>query len=149
MENQSSVFENFEMQLTSDSKDFLREAAKWAYFLSILGFVFVGLFVIIGLFMGTALSTLSSRSAGMLPASFFSAIYIIMAALYFFPVLYLYRFGSNVKRAFSSNDTEALTQGLKGLKSHYKFVGILAIIMISFYILAILFSLFAGLSNFI
>lgn len=149
MENQSSAFENFEMQLNSESKDFLREAGKWAYFLSILGFVFIGLMVIIGLFMGATLGSLSGSAGSVMPASFFTILYLVMAALYFFPVLYLYRFGSNIKAAFNNNDTEALTNGLKGLKSHYKFVGILAIIMISIYLLIFIISLFAGLSNFL
>lgn len=43
---------NSNLQLTEESKSFLREIAKWAYFLSILGFVGVGFMVILALFYG-------------------------------------------------------------------------------------------------
>ena len=36
---ENSVFEKFELQFDQTAKDFLRETAKWAYFLSIIGFV--------------------------------------------------------------------------------------------------------------
>ena len=148
MEDQSS-FDNFELQLNSDSKEFLRETAKWAYFLSILGFVFVGLFVLVGVFMGTLFASVAGSSGAFVPTTAMSIMYIVLAAIYFFPVLYLYRFASKIKRAFNENNTEYLTEGLKNLKSHYKFVGILAIVMISFYLLAIAISRFSGLANLI
>lgn len=50
---ENSVFEKFELQLDQSAKDFLKETAKWAYFLSIVGFVGIGLIMLIAVFAGT------------------------------------------------------------------------------------------------
>lgn len=143
MENNSS-FETFELQLTNEAKDFLKETGKWASFLGILGFIGLAFFVIIALTVlavgGAMSSAMDSMGAfGGVGTTAIGIIYLLMALLYFFPVLYLYRFGSRIKNAFANNDTAMLTSAIENLKSHYKFVGILAIIMIAFYVLAIVF----------
>ena len=149
MEN-NSAFESFELQLTNESKDFLREAGKWANFLGILGFVGLG-FMVIAAFAVMAMGNVFSSAMGDNPmgglgGSFLGGIYLLMALLYFFPVLYLYRFGSRVKKAFANNDSAMLTSSLENLKSHYKFVGILAIIMLSFYALVFIIAIVGGLA---
>ncbi len=132
MENQSA-FESFEMHLTNEAQGFLRETAKWATFLSILGFILIGIFALVGL--GSLASGASvSRSVMPIPASLIGIIYILSALLYFFPVLYLYKFASAAKDAIASQNTQTLTRCFENLKSHYKFVGILTIIMIILWI---------------
>ncbi len=142
---ETSVFENFEMQLDQSAKDFLKETAKWAYFLAILGFVGIGLFVVIAIFAGALFSAMGAAMPrmGAFGGSFgaiMSFFYLLIAAVYFFPVYYLFKFGSNAKRAFRDNDSEALTSSLGYLKSHYKFIGIL---MVSILVLYALFFLLA------
>ncbi|MDQ6472127.1 hypothetical protein RB619_15860 [Flavobacterium sp. LHD-80] len=142
---ETSVFENFEMQLDQSAKDFLKETAKWAYFLSILGFVGIGFFVLIAIFAGAFFSTMGAAMPGMgaYGGSFgalMSFFYLLIAAVYFFPVYYLFKFSSNAKRAFRENDSEALSSSLGYLKSHYKFIGIL---MVSILVLYALFFLLA------
>lgn len=138
--------ENLNLQLTADSQSFLKETAKWAYFLSILGFVGIGLLVLLSLFMGTIFSKLgvfgnNFSPAPMMGVGFITFLYLIMAVLYFFPVYYLFQFASKAKAAFSKNDNETLTTSLEYLKSHYKFMGILAIVIFSLYGVIFLFSL--------
>jgi hypothetical protein len=138
--------ENSNLQLTAESQSFLRETAKWAYFLSILGFVGVGIMVLLALFMGTIFSKFgifggNSGRFGMMEGGFITGIYLILAVIYFFPVYYLFQFASKAKAAFKSIDNERLTSSLEYLKSHYKFMGILAIVMFSFYGVIFLFSI--------
>lgn len=139
MEN-NSAFDSFELQLTDAAKGFLKETGKWATFLSIIGFIFLGLFVLLALAMFTMgssmIATMSPQMSGMGAAA--GIIYLLIALLYFFPIWYLYKFGSNIKQAFAHNNTEQMTIALESLKSHYKFVGILMIIMLSFYVLSLL-----------
>ncbi|MEL1241088.1 DUF5362 family protein [Flavobacterium flavipallidum] len=131
------------LQLTDESKAYLKEIAKWAYFLAILGFVGVGFMVILALFMGTIFSKLGVFGArfGMMEGGFISVIYLLLAVLYFFPVYYLFQFASKAKAAFSIMSNEKLTESLEYLKSHYKFMGIMAIIIFSFYGVIFLFSI--------
>jgi len=144
-----SAFEKFELQLDSTAKDFLKETAKWAYFLSIIGFIGIGFLLLFAIFAGTIFSTMGSSMPGMgaYGSSFgaaIGAVYFVMAALYFFPVYYLFKFSSNAKKAFRDNDSVALTESFGYLKSHYKFFGILMIILLAIYALFFVFAILGG-----
>lgn len=131
-----------ELTLSYISINFLKETAKWAKFISIVGFVLIGLMVIIGLLLGTVMTAFSAMIPSDLPegtpnpAAFswiFSAIYIIISGIYFFPVYYLFNFSSKLKSAINSNSQIKLEESFKNLKSHYKFMGIFLIIGIVIY----------------
>ncbi|SHM16807.1 hypothetical protein [Flavobacterium chilense] len=147
---ETSVFEKFELQLDQTAKDFLKETAKWAYFLSILGFVGIGLMVLLAVFAGSIFGAMGAMPGmrGMGGGSFGALIgvfYFFIAALYFFPVYYLNKFATNAKKAFRENDTEALTTSLGYLKSHYKFVGILMLSILVLYALIFVLGIFGAL----
>ncbi|MFP9098611.1 hypothetical protein ACLI09_06110 [Flavobacterium sp. RHBU_24] len=142
----TSSFDNFELQFNELAKEHLKEAGKWAYFLSIIGFIGLGFIVLIAIFMIAAGSMISSLSPGMgalgaMGTGVLAFIYLVMVLLYFFPIMYLYRFGSRIKRAISDNNAEQLTAGLESLKSHYKYIGILTIVIMSMYALIFVFAL--------
>jgi len=102
----------------------LRESGKWCMFLSIVGFIFIGLIVF---FVGV--SVLASIK------SYFGILYLLMALLYFFPIYYLYNYAKGIKNALSSDNENILEKALVNLKSHHKFLGIMTIVMISLYVL--------------
>ena len=132
----------FELQIDASSQMYLRETAKWAKFLAILGFVICGLLVLGGIFAGTLMSTMSSQFPSPMPsgigvmATFF---YILFAVIVFFPYLFLFRFANQMLAALRSNDQPSLNSSFRNLKSHYKFVGILTIIILSFYLIFFIF----------
>lgn len=137
----SEVVQITELNLNAASKSFLREIAGWTKFLAILGFVFVGLLVLIAIFAGTiyssvlgALAINSAIDFGLL----MTAVYLIVALIYFFPILFLYKFSVRLKKALQSKEDEDLTDALEMLKSHYKFIGVFTIIVLSLYVLAII-----------
>lgn len=133
-----------QLTLNNQAIAFLRETSKWANFLSIVGFIGIGLVVLMALFGGAFLASAASEFGGGTEAvggAFFTIIYLLVALLYFFPVFYLFKFARNMKAALASKDEEALTKALEYMKSHYKFIGILTIIMLSFYTLIFLFGL--------
>ncbi len=139
---ESSSFENFELHLSNQAKEFLRETAKWAYLLSIVGFIFIGLMIVLGIFMGTMMSTLETPAS--IPGALLSVFYIGISLIYLFPVLYLYRFASKMKKAFAENNNEDLEEGFKNLKSHYKFIGVATLILIGFYAIVFLVGIFSA-----
>lgn len=138
--NTTSQFDSLGTGISEISKNFLRETAKWAYFLGILGFIFVGFMVLGSFSFGSLLSSLGPAAAGLgnFPGSAFTAIYLLMAAFYFFPAYYLFNFGKKTKQAFAENNNLLLEDAFKNLKSHYKFIGILVIILLSIYALTII-----------
>ena len=147
-----------ELHLNDSAKGFLRETAKWAYFLSILGYIMVGFIVVAAIFAGAIFTTIGHmmpvEQMGMFSSAFgiiMTVVYLLLAALYFFPIYYLNKFSSNLKRAIKNKDSQTLANSFEYLKSHYKYIGIMAVITLSFYALfiigAIVVALAAGLSN--
>lgn len=130
----------FDLQIDQSSINYLNEAARWSRFLSIIGFIYCGLMVLMGIFFGTFMARMMPLMGAdsPLPAVGSGAIgfvIILLALLLFFPAYYLYNFSSKMRRALRSNDQIVLTESLKNLKSFFKFYGILVIIVVSFYIL--------------
>ena len=137
-----SILKETQLSITENAKQFLSEAGKWGKFISIVGFIAVGLLVVFGVFAGTLFSQLPGYED--IPGALFSIIYIVLAALYFFPILYLYRFSTKVREALNANDEGVLEYALENLKSHYKFIGILMIVMLALYALIFVFALIFG-----
>ena len=136
----------FDLKIDRPVATNLSEAAKWGKFLGIMGFIFCGLMVIIGFFAGTIFSRAFSQMGGEMSmgmGSFMTIVYILIAILYFFPCLYLYNFSAKMQRALQANDQGSLTDSFKNLKSCFKFLGIMTIVILTFYFLAIIVA-FAG-----
>ncbi|GIZ08633.1 DUF5362 family protein [Flavobacterium sp. UMI-01] len=135
--------------LSLEAQGFLKETAKWGYFLSILGFVFIGLIVIVAFFIGSIFSKFNSIGNGINPmmgisGGIFSVIYLLIGLVYFFPVYYLFKFSSKVKNAFKFSDNQQLNASFEYLKSHYKFMGIVALIFLSFYVVVFFMTFIVG-----
>lgn len=145
MENEKQT-ENFENQLTSAAVGFLQESAKWSKFMAIVGFVGIGLMVLVSLFMAIGFSSMGTANMPELPFSMsvFSIIYVLFAAIYFFPVYYLYQYATKTSAALHSKNKQLLTDGLENLKSHHKFLGIFTLILVSLYGFIFVFAILGG-----
>jgi hypothetical protein len=157
--SQSSLFE---LALDQESIGHLTETARWGKFLAIVGFVMCGLIAIFSFFIGSifasaltagsSFSNLPRESAGAgalgaLGGVFFTAIYLVFAALYFFPCLFLYNFSVRMKTALNTNDQVKLNQSLKAQKILFRYVGILTIVLVSTYgVLLLIVGVIAALS---
>lgn len=132
--------ENNDLSLTTGAKMFLKESAGWTKFISIVGFVFLGLLVIFALFAGSILgAAMEASGMAMMGGAFLTVLYLAMAVLYFFPIYYLFQFSSKMKAALQTQSSELLEQAFSNLKSHYKFMGILLIIVLGLYAIALIF----------
>ncbi|OYQ44370.1 hypothetical protein CHU92_02490 [Flavobacterium cyanobacteriorum] len=140
--NTTSSFESFELQVNSVANDFLRGAAKWASILAILGFIGLGILVLMGIMVfaaGSMVDNASSMGSAMpFPMSAIGLLYILMAVVYFFPLLYLYKFSADAKAALNNSNTEKLTDSFKNLKSHFKSIVLIIIIGVVLYIVGII-----------
>ena len=125
---EKSVFESFELEVKDEIKGYLSEISKWSYFLSIMGFIGVGLMVLAGIFIGffSGLNNLAGSSNTLYNLGYSMGIglfYIVLALIYLFPVIYLFRFSKRVKSALKLNSNEDFRIAFLNLKSHYKFMG--------------------------
>lgn len=133
--------------LTESAVFYLGIIRKWAKFIAVVMFVMIGMMVIAGFFMGfamNALSTMSVRQAMPFPSFFFTIIYLVIAVVYFFPVLYLYRFSQHLGNAIMMGSAEELTTSFQFLSKHYNFVGVLMIIGLILTGLMIIIAIIAG-----
>jgi|TARA_B110000240_G_scaffold19335_1_gene19661 hypothetical protein len=134
---QNAIKELEQLTITSAAKGFLTETSKWCKFLSILGFVGLGLLLLSSFFINTIYSNMSQASA--MPFNLgivMTIVYVLIIAIYIFPIYYLYQFSIQLKKALISKDDETLASAFEMLKSHYKFTGVFSIIMLSIYVLA-------------
>ena len=125
-----------ELTLNSRSKSFLRETAKWTKFLSIMGFIGMGLMIIFSFFAGTIFENLPNAQPMPIDMGMTLTItYLILAVIYFFPIYYLFQFSNKMKAALLTKNDDTLSDAFEVLKSHYKFVGVFTIIILSLYVL--------------
>jgi hypothetical protein len=134
-----------QLTLNTSAKSFLKETAKWAFFLSIIGFIAIAFLVIVAIFSGVIFSAIPQAKE--IPFDLGIAmtfVYLLFAVLYFFPVYYLMQFSNKMKKALATKDDAVLADAFQVLKSHYKFIGVFTIIMLSLYVMIFVVSLFSA-----
>ncbi len=140
-----------ELKLTSIGISYLDQARKWTFFLSIIGFIATAFIVIIALFFGSIMASLNEFSGGMsgaVSSGMITVIYLIIGIVYFFISLYLYRFSVRTKAAIHEQDSAQLEDGLKNLKSYWKLTGIITLVGIAVYAVALVLMLIGGMAMF-
>ncbi len=144
--------ENKKIEVGQLSLAYLDTTRKWTMFFAILGFVVMGILLILGLVAGSFLTSFTSKMSGMegmegmegaSAAGGIASIFIfigilIFAVIYFFPLFYLFRFSRHTKNAVANLDAQELELGLKNLKSYWRYIGILTIIVLAFYLIVLI-----------
>ena len=140
----------FSLSIDPVTKAHLSEAARWARFLAIVGMIFLVLMIVFGLF-GTAMfyspaSRMEAEYGGASGMAAYSsgivATYlVIVAVIYFFPLLFTLRFANNMRTALNANDQQALNASFQNLKACFRFLGILTIIGLVFMAIALVFAI--------
>lgn len=148
------------LELNSSSIQHLAEMAKWSKFLSIIGFIGVAFLIVLAFFMGFFLPMLNG-SEGMnafqqiegqpdmsaissILGPILSILYLVIAVLYFFPVLYLFNFSKKAQLALKEMNNELIEASLNNLRKHFKFIGILVLVVIAIYTITFLGALLGG-----
>ncbi len=141
-----------DLHVSSSSQTYLLTAAKWSKFLAITGFVMMGLAIFMFLLVlvgvgGNAFRMGMAQAFGGASGTAFTAIiifYILLMAMYFFPLYYLYKFATLVKQGVNSSTNSMIEEGFKNLKSFFKFFGVFTAIVLAFYGLIIVFAVIVG-----
>ena len=126
------------LSLNSEIKSYLLETAKWGKLLAIMGFIGMAFLILVGLVMAIGLSAFSGMASTGLPLAIMGVLYIVIAVIYYFPVSYLFKFSTKMKKGLTSNEQQTVTEGFENMKSLYKFLGILTIVVLSIYVIAII-----------
>lgn len=121
-----------ELKLTPLAEMYLLETAKWGKFISIVGFIFVGIFVFFAVFSNMFFES-SVLGSSLLQTLFF----LLYAVIYFFPLFYLFKFSTKITIAINNRDSLVAEESFENLKSIYKFMGILLIISLGIMVISI------------
>ena len=130
------------LTITEDIRSFIYESSKWTKFLAIVGFVFTGFMILISLSAGSIMSSMNSIAGAQNPyaamgTGFLTVLFLVTAAIYFYPSFILFKFSNAAKQAVLYGDQDSLSIAMGKLKSFFKFWGILLIVLLGFYALAI------------
>lgn len=131
-DTQETKLETQKLELNNECIEQLKGLRKWTNILSIMGIVFIGIFLIITIFVIT-----KPIISGHFGISFMPLLLVI--AIYIFPVYYLFKFSLLSKKAISNFDNLSLSNAIKYLKMHYSFITIFLIITIVINIIVFLF----------
>lgn len=142
MNNTENLLNN-ELQVDAEAQLYFNETAKWAKFLGIIGFIFSGLTLLIGLVSLVNYNEVSSRSyyysrsATMNPLVQ-AFVFIIIAVVWIFASLYIYRFATKMKNSLQTYDQFTFNDALCNLSKNYKFLGVVTIVYLALVVLAVL-----------
>jgi Family of unknown function (DUF5362) len=145
--------ETTELYISDQSKYFLSETAKWAKFIAIIGFIGIGVMILIGINMGALIGSMANASDelggwGSGFSALISIFYIGIAVLYLYPVLKLYQFADCTKKALAGNSSETMSLAFESQKSMFKFMGIMTIAILGLYVILVLIGISGALSSF-
>ena len=73
----------------------------------------------------------SYGSSGGAAGALISLIYLAFAALYFFPALFLWRYGGHIRQLVATHRAGDLESALEAQKSFWKFIGIVTTILVA------------------
>jgi len=131
--------ENRKIEIEQETLKHLNTTRKWAMFLAIIGFIILGLIVIIGLIAGTFLTAFNSGGKDLgIPESLMFVPILLLAVIYFFPVLFLFRFSKHTSHAVQTLDKLEFHKAIKNLKSCFVYIGVQIIIILSLYIVVLI-----------
>jgi Family of unknown function (DUF5362) len=127
------------IELEEEALKDLDKTRKWTMFLAILGFIFTGIILIGGLITSLFLTVFKTEHALLGVTELLVIVGILLFVLiYFFPMLYLFRFSKHTSNAVRTLDKQEMHSAFRYLRKYYVYIGILTIIVIAVYFVAII-----------
>jgi hypothetical protein len=131
METQSA-----QSDVTPSMVESMRQTRPWVMLIAVLIFISLAFMVLGALFMMVG-GVFIPHAEGTPPLAAIGAVYLVVAALYFFPGLFLVRYAGAIGRLTSSRAVADLEAALSHQKSFWKFVGIVTLVSIAIGILGV------------
>lgn len=129
------------IEIEQEALKHLNKTRKWTMFIAIIGFIFLGLVIVLGGIAGTFLSVFNEGEPGLsIPLVLAISLVVIFSCVAFFPGLFLLRFSKQIGKAVHNLDKKELSNALRNLKYFFAYLGVLIIIIISLYLISIIFS---------
>ena len=127
MQDSNSNLNLFQLGIDMHTSEHLKRAAYWARIIALAGFISAGLSVIV------AFANRELAPARTMVVTFT----IIFAIISILINMFLYRFATHTKTGITDMSQEQFNEGINGLQTYFKIIGILLIIMLSIVVLAV------------
>ncbi len=140
MEQEQSFLSN-DLQIDAVSQSHLTEAAKWAKFIAVAGFIFSGLVLIVTgyyISMVTEARTVYGFRRDNTAAILGGVFYVVVAIIWIITSVYQYRFATKLQAALQGYNQDELQQSFLNFKIYYRISGIVTIISLFLGVLGLL-----------
>ncbi|HTM64831.1 MAG TPA: hypothetical protein VL093_00780 [Flavipsychrobacter sp.] len=145
MEPYNHTKDLFNLTIDEEAKAQLLETVRWTKFIAIIGFVFLGLLLLLAIAVGAGFSMMTEvsgmRGLGGALGVGMMIMYLLIALLYFFPIYYLYKYSILIKPAIHSGNQEQFNLALSYQRRMYKFIGVLFLILLVLYAIIFIFGI--------
>jgi hypothetical protein len=126
---------NLDIKVDNDIKRQFAEAAKWSKFISVLVFVFAGIFLLVGILASSFIIQALEKSdrmgaLGGLSGAIISVIIVVVVALFSVNYFFLYKFATKIKQALATEDQHALAEALGALKIFFIISSVISVLSI-------------------
>jgi hypothetical protein len=129
------------LAFNENSQRHLTETRKWTQFFSIVFILALGIIIAVVAYL---FFVSSSEVYSAIPKSVAVIYCLVICVLYVFPIYYLMKFSSNAKYAIAKQDSVALAASMRYLKLHYRYMGIVAIVVLCIYAIVFLLMFLMG-----
>ncbi|MGC1392592.1 MAG: hypothetical protein WA816_16275 [Bacteroidales bacterium] len=134
-----SPLENRKIEIEQETLNHLNTTRKWAMFLAIIGFIILGMFIVIAAIAVTFFSAFKSSQSGFgISESMIFVILLLVAIVSYFPIRFLFRFSKFTSHAIHTIDKLEFNKAIKNLKYYFAYIGVLIIIILSIYIVVLI-----------
>ena len=119
--------------ITPKMVQILESTRPWVVFLGVLGMIGCGLIALLAVFLIGAGNAMGLEGLDGVSGAGIGAVYFFVAVLYFFPSLYLLRYGRALRRIRGGGNVGAAEDALRHQLSFWRFVGIMAAVVLALY----------------
>lgn len=129
------------IEIEKETLAHLNSARKWAMFIAIICFIFLGLVTALGVLAGTFLSAFNVVKADQtIPEVLVFSMVLVFVIICFFPWVFLLRFSKQINKAVKTLEKKELGKAFRNLKFFFVYQGVLIIIILSVYLATLIFS---------
>jgi hypothetical protein len=119
----------------------LSQTKPWVRFISVVMFIGSAFMILAGVVMMAA--PMAAGGAFSVWTIIFGVVYIAMAVFYIMPAVFLWRYADRIAMFVQEGTAGSLASALESQKSFWKFVGILTMVIMAVYAVAIVFTIVA------
>ncbi|MBS2014788.1 MAG: hypothetical protein JST00_18005 [Deltaproteobacteria bacterium] len=123
----------------------MRQTKPWVLLMGVFTLLGSGFMALAGVLM-IVMSAMMPKNGPISPGML-GLVYLPMAALYVYPGIKLWKYGSSIGRLVTTRQVSDLEDALSQQKGFWKFVGILSLIVVGLYGLVFVFAIIGGIAG--